>query len=170
MRKRKGFNQKEKGTMHNGDAAHKEHERWAAHRLDGRNEHLLVAILGNESGQQQRRHQTHGAERSGGHARRVGKDVYQQTHDKSATDVDDARCARWHFQKEIDVGQWCGVSQQVDMVEQGSLQEHQEQDPKDKANKSLKHGRGTELRMDDLRKKRCRHWRRELASQQSVAG
>lgn len=90
MRKREGFNQKEKGAMNNRDAARIKHERRAAHRLDGRNEHLLVAVFRNESSQQHRRYQTYGTERGGSHTWCVGKDVYQQTHEKTATDINHA--------------------------------------------------------------------------------
>lgn len=90
MRKRGGFNQKEKGAMNNRDAARIKHKRCAAHRLDGRNEHLLVAIFRNESSQQHRCYQTYGTECGGSHTWCIGKDVYQQTHEKTATDINNA--------------------------------------------------------------------------------
>ena len=131
MGKREGFYQKEEGTMNNGDAARIKHERCATHRLNGRDEQLLVAVLGNEGRQEQRRHQSNGAKRGSGHTRRRGQNIYQQTYDKTTANIDDARRAQRHFQEEIDVGQRRGISQQVDMVEEGGLQKDKNQDPKD---------------------------------------
>ena len=131
MGKRKGIDEEEEGTMNNGDAARIEHERRATLRLDGRDEQLIVAVLGNEGRQEQRRHQTNGAERGGGHTRRTGQNIYQQTYDKTTANINHARRAQRHFQEEIDVRQRRGISQQVDMVEEGGLQKDKNQDPKD---------------------------------------